>query len=453
MSISGAAAPAYTAYSVPEDSCRVAAPIRWALCLLAFSTPLEYPGRFAYEVTTMTGALFVLATLLQLRTCYRRLPWAVACFALYFNALLIALVTTGATYPGGQYLSEVAAMLEVILLRLLCCWACTNLLPAERLCRAVLWSLIVGCVVRAALPLTDLARTARAQGIGGDRVTALGQNPNQSATVLALGALALIGLTYVQSRASVRARFLAWGAVGVIAAAMVQTGSRGGLLSLTIGLMVLLSTGKTLRLRVRNTTAALLALSIMGVFVARSSLMRARIELAQEGRLSQREKIFPLLVGMFKDKPWLGWGPVTNKYELASRLRDPDFGRRDPHNVLLEVATSSGLLGGLPFLVGLGLCVRAAWRARSGRRGILPLAMVLAVVTASMSGNRLAAPLLWLVLAYALTSTSDERAPPGRLATKVRSEVPLARVVSVWRARHSGNDTWSGRPSVERHPT
>jgi O-antigen ligase len=404
----------------------------WTLCLLAFAIPLEYPDRFAYEVTTMAGALFLLSTVVQPRACFGRLPWALACYALFLYLLLVSLVTQGTTYPGGLYLNEVSKFFLLLLLWVLVFWVCANLFRQERICRATLWSLVLGCVVRAALPLVGWGRTASVEGAGGERVTILGQSPNQSGLVLAMGLLALIGLVYIQRRGTLRPRFLAWGAVGLLLVSLVQTGSRGGLVTLGVGLLVFSLTGRTLRTRIRHVAVASLALGLLFFFSARSELVRTRIEQAREGNLANRERIYPALVAMFREKPLLGWGPITNKYQLALRLKEPTHEQIDAHNVLLEIITATGLLGLIPFLAGTWLCLRSAWIARAGSQGALPFAMVIAVLAGNMTQNRLAGSLLWVILAYALASSG---VVVTRAATPPATPEPRPKVqhLSAWR--------------------
>jgi O-antigen ligase len=390
-----------------EDSgpaVRIAAGVRWPLWAMAFSMPLEYPDRFAYEVTTMTGAVFVLSTLLQPRACFGQVPWAIVAFAGYLYALLVSLVTQGVAYPGGLYLDEVGRFTQLLVLWLLVFFACSNVFRDERACRGALWALVLGCLVRASLPVLGLAQPSRIAFVGGERITVWGQNANQSALVLASGLLALVGLVYIQRRAMWGLRTLTWLALGLITYSIVQTGSRGGLVTVAVGLLGFAAAGRTLRVRVKHAVVTLLALGVLVFFASRSDLVRSRVELAREGNLANRERIYPELVGMFREKPLLGWGPITNKYELGVRLNDPTQGRADAHNILLEILTSAGMLGVIPFLTGIYLCVRSAWSARSGPQGTVPLAMAAAVLVGNMTQNRLLGPLLWMVLAYALAS-------------------------------------------------
>ena len=101
----------------------------------------------------------------------------------------------------------------------------------------------------------------------------------------------------------------------------------------------------------------------------------------------------------------MGWGP-TNQYMLAVRLGLPPqlHLTRDTHNLFLEVFTSTGVAGAIPFLIGLGWCCLAAWKARRGTQGILPAAQIAALLAGNLSGNYIMLKLQWLLLAYVVAS-------------------------------------------------
>jgi O-antigen ligase len=91
---------------------------------------------------------------------------------------------------------------------------------------------------------------------------------------------------------------------------------------------------------------------------------------------------------------------------------------RDTHNLVLELLTSLGVIGALPFLLGTGLCVWGAWKARRGNHGILPFAMAVALLMGNMSGNYIGLKLFWLVLAWgaaAGTLVAPQHPAPARL--------------------------------------
>ena len=70
--------------------------------------------------------------------------------------------------------------------------------------------------------------------------------------------------------------------------------------------------------------------------------------------------------------------------------------------------TSTGTVGFVPFMVMLALGLRAAWRARRGPAGMLPLALLVSALGVNLTGNWLAGPLVWVEFAYVLAS---DRAP------------------------------------------
>jgi O-antigen ligase len=125
-----------------------------------------------------------------------------------------------------------------------------------------------------------------------------------------------------------------------------------------------------------------------------------------KGDLAKRDKIMPRAWDMFLEKPLLGWGPVSNLVELGSREGMPS---RDTHNVYLWVLTETGLLGAIPFFAGLWLSLRAAWRARFGSEGTLPMAMLVCLLIINMGITWHNRKIFWLTMAYVLASAWSVR--------------------------------------------
>ncbi len=139
--------------------------------------------------------------------------------------------------------------------------------------------------------------------------------------------------------------------------------------------------------------------------------------------MAGREQLYPAAWSMFLEKPVFGWGPVDNTYELAQRVGQRDRPRRATHNSVLELLTTIGVVGAIPFLMGAWLSVRGGWLARRGSHGILPLALLGSLFVSNMSGDWIASKLLWVVLAYALAS--------GKWSAKVYRPVTPA-LSSLW---------------------
>jgi O-antigen ligase len=156
--------------------------------------------------------------------------------------------------------------------------------------------------------------------------------------------------------------------------------------------------------------ASKIQLVLIGVlaigFLARASYQSESVRERWEstfatGDTAGRDTIFSEAWGMFLERPLFGWGPVTHYYELGSRL---GLLYRDTHNLYLWVLIETGILGAIPFFIGLWLCLWAAWNARDGLQGVLPLSMLLCLLINNMKGTFLSSKLFWIVLAYALAS-------------------------------------------------
>lgn len=382
--------------------------LQGGLYLLVASIPFEYPDRtIPLEIPTLTGAVFLLATLLHPRRCYGRIPSPVLWFGAYLTVFWLALVVSGGDYAAAA-VSEFVVVLQGVLVLL----AATNLMLDRQVAWRALVTLTAACAARAALPFVGLGRTSDVVWTGGERVSALGQNANSAAMILAAGLVALIGLSLMRRRKNA-AHFVVTGLVAtLIGLAILETGSRGGLVALIGGVMVFALAAHTWRQRLRNGGIVLTAVTLLSLAVLQLPMMKNRlVDSVAHGNLAGREQLYPALWTMFLEQPVLGWGPVANTYELALRVGQRDRPRRASHNIVLELLTSSGLAGAIPFLVGVGLAARSAWRARHGEHGVLPLALLVTLLLANMSGDWLASKLLWFALAYAFASGLWRAAP------------------------------------------
>jgi O-antigen ligase len=237
--------------------------------------------------------------------------------------------------------------------------------------------------------------------------------------ILAAGLVTLIGLTLLHRRKSAAGLVLAGLLAILLGMAILETGSRGGFAALLGGVLVFALAADTWRQRLRNGAIALLAVSLLILATLRLPVMKNRLaDSLTTGNMAGREQLYPALWTMFLERPVFGWGPITNTSELAIRIGERERSNRAAHNLVLELLTASGLVGALPFFLGVWSSVRNAWRARMGEHGVLPLALLGTLFIANMSGDWIASKLLWLVLAYAFVSVRWTGAPPQRPSTE-----------------------------------
>ncbi|MBI4419192.1 MAG: O-antigen ligase family protein [Gemmatimonadetes bacterium] len=397
------------AYRAPPPVPEANRLVRWAFYLFVFSIPFEMPqGRtIPLEIPTLTASVFLLSTLLDLRACYQRIPAAVVLFGGWLWVFVVSLLVNPPE-DTGQVVHYFGLMLQMALVF----WTGGNLMRDPRVLHTTLLVLVTACSLRAALQLTGVGLTARRVWTGGERESLLGQNANLSALILSAGLLAALGLRSARERSLLRRHLVIWSLVVLLGGAIVQTGSRGGLLALTVGLLVFLFRGRTMWQRLGSALAVCLVMGFLTWAAFNTRVMRERFEATAENRgslaLAGRERIYPAVLGMIGERPVLGWGPINNQIELARRLAERVRPRKDVHNLVLELLSATGVLGTIPFLTGLGLCIGTAWRARRDRYGILPCAMLASILIGTMSGTWIASKILWLILAIALASPSPQ---------------------------------------------
>jgi len=383
-----------------RESAEPMAVVRWLFYAFVFSLPFETVGRAPLEPPTIIGGLLLASTLLQPGLFLRWPPAGAWCFAVYFYLF----VTLGVLEPS-EYRDEFWRSVLLLAQLLTLCWIAYCLMLNRRVAERALLALAAGCTLLAALQVTGVASRATDVTASITRVTAFGFHPNNLARILSLGLLALVGLTYGRARSLFQPIFLSWPLAALIGTALIQTGSRGGLLALGVGLATLVLRGGSWRAKLLNAVGVLLVAAFFALAAMQSEVMRQRFEeTLEEGDLARREQIYPTAWAMFVERPLAGWGPVASTYELGTRLGHPEEETKNPHNLLLFALVATGLVGALPLLVGIALAARAAWRSRRGSHGILPLAFVAAVLVANMSGLWLFNKLHWLVMAYALAS-------------------------------------------------
>lgn len=375
--------------------------IRWLFYGFVLTLPFETISEGWFEPTTILGGLLVLSALLQPGLFLRWPPKGFWCFIVY----LYIFATLSLLEPSGY---RQAIVLNVFLLAQLSLlgWIGFCLMRDRQTAERAWLTFAAACAFLSLLQVTGFAgRAVEADVTSVVRVTAFGFHPNNLARILMLGMLSLVGLTLTRSKGLIRPLFLVGPLVLLIGVALVQTGSRGGVIALSAGIMTLVLRRGSMMMKVLNGVGLTVLLGVFLFAALQSDIMRARFEeTIEEGDVARRERIYPTAFEMFQEKPLFGWGPITSTFELGMRLGHPEEETKNPHNLILFGLVSTGLLGSLPLFAGIAFCGLNAWKTRSGPHGLLPLAMFAAVMVGNMSGLWLFNKLHWLVMAYAMAS-------------------------------------------------
>ena len=264
------------------------------------------------------------------------------------------------------------------------------------------------------------AFTPTFQEIGGgvQRGTIMGYNSNVLAAMWALAIVALAGLCLHPAYMLVTKLLWAFLAL-IVLMATVYAGSRAALGSLLIGFLVYLVPHWRAQRKLCTALFALLGIAVTVYFAMHSlTTMQRWQQTVYEGRLDGREKIVPAALTMFIESPLIGWQPVIFQYELGSRLGE---GSKDAHNLFLHLLLEVGIVGAVPFFMGLWKCVQTSWQARTGQLGLLPLALLVTLLAGTMSHTNLAQKWFWLVLACTANSLAAGDATRPRILLVRRS--------------------------------
>jgi O-antigen ligase len=372
--------------------------LRYAFYLLVLSIPfeditVEYVSAGLFTISRLLGYVVLLLTLARPQVYYGRRPRGIWLLAGYFGVYLLYSFTqvglSPSLFTGSFTLIQLLAFFLISF----------NLLSSERIANGTLWCLLISCTALALLQALGFTSEVIAQ----DRVSALGENANTLAAVLSLGLLALIGLSFGRRnpRLISRVAFIVCPAVMVLVIA--QTGSRGGAAALVAGLPpFLLSRDRIAANKIKVVAVLTILVVLIGIISFQIESVRVRWEATFAlGDTAGRDQIFSTSWEMFKERPLFGWGPATHLQELGRRLGLPT---RDPHNLYLWVLQEVGLAGAIFFFLWLCRCGQAAWKARLGPQGTLPLSMFMWLIVMNISGTFLYSKFFWLVAAYIFAS-------------------------------------------------
>jgi len=234
------------------------------------------------------------------------------------------------------------------------------------------------------------------------RVVVFGENANGLGIKMGVGALYL--LSYCLSHSSEKYIYRPWLLVMVVPviSLLLATASRVSILVFGSGAMlfVLLRYSKSKFQKIVWLLVGFLALYYAYQIVLEQEVLMARMELTiDEGNVSGRDVIWERYLDLIKEHPLLGVG-FTGAEDYAMEVFG---GVLSPHNVLIEVALYSGVLGLVCFVLFL-LCVfRDAWLSQKRKYNLRPLITSMAIIGMVLSGQALGVKLFWVLTAYAIS--------------------------------------------------
>lgn len=246
------------------------------------------------------------------------------------------------------------------------------------------------------------------QGIGvgislEGRMTMFDDNENAVGLKMATAALFLLSFCLRQDKRKASFRpWLLFLTIPIINL-MFATASRTALVVFAVGLFVffLLYPSKKKSVKFLWFIVGFVVIYIGYNIVLQQELLMERMNLTvDEGNLSGRDIIWAVYLELILDNPILGVGLDMGGFEFSmSHFEDA---ARSPHQVLIEVAVYSGILGLATFLFFLFYMYKDAFLwLKTKARNITPLILCISTVAMIMAGQALGTKLFWVIAAYA----------------------------------------------------
>jgi O-antigen ligase len=384
---------------------RVPNPVRWSLLLFGFSIPFESVGiaflsRGTITLARVAGLCFFACCCLYPKRCFplpnRAVRWFLAYLTIYcLNGLFIA------EDLSEQFHESLFTLIQLLALF----WIASGLLREEKSARGILlsYSLASGLLsVGVLFGLVGLSAAKMERGTA--RLTVEGTNPNYVAYVTAMAAVILIGLLLCSDIRRLWHKAVLIGLTLPLLAMTVYTGSRAAIAAFLLGVSVYFLPFGNSRKRMTALIWGAFAVAVSVYLALSNPVASARWSAVYyEGKVSGRNEIYRKAFEMITEQPILGWGPVQNQLELGRRL---GIRNRNAHNLYLQTFLEVGLVGAGAFLIALWFCVRTAWRARRGKLGWLPLALLTTLLAENLAHSWLAMKPTWLVLSLSVAAAS-----------------------------------------------
>jgi O-antigen ligase len=290
-----------------------------------------------------------------------------------------------------------------------------ELLRDPRLYRKLVVALFLCTLLMSAASFTGWSAVSVVKESG--RAGVLGLNLNAQSFLYAMSIIGAV--TYLLEGTPGLRMHRAWllVAIGLMATSLVRTGSRGGAVALVVGLAVATTLNAARRRLPRYVVLfAPLTIGLLAVPFLGGTVLKERFEATVErGDTGLRRELAQGGIEIFSQSPLAGRG-ATYVFELGDRVLAGGPRQIAAHNAYLQILLSFGLLGAVPWFVGLGLTMKRAWAARRYPWGAVMTALMVSSLAFGSIGNLGYNKFFWVLLALA---TRVDVTRPGPMAARV----------------------------------
>ncbi len=245
------------------------------------------------------------------------------------------------------------------------------------------------------------------QGIGVEidadgRLSIFGENENAVGIRMVVSSVILV-LTAFQNRAKFgKWRYLLLAPIPLMIALMASTGSRVSVISLFLSFIVgvlIIKGGGPIKKFTIFLFSILIGAYLFNYLLDSEVLYNRLLQAGEQGDLAGRDVIWGKVVQLIALNPVFGVGQTGYAYYM-----NHEHGMvTSPHNVLLEVAAYTGVIGLSIFLFFIGKLTRLSYLYYKETGYLLQLLLFIPIMGLILSGQLLATKMAYVILALALS--------------------------------------------------
>jgi O-antigen ligase len=393
-----------------------------SLCAFIFAIPLEetVPLFGGLAVSRWFGmlafglGLFRFAAWSQTRR-FRELHVWMFAFALWSSASILW------TLDPDSTAIRAFTYLQLLLLG----WLIWLLVDTERRVQGLLQSYVLGTGVCAVVTVSNLltghgySALPDADGqvvVRSDRYSANGLNPNDLGLMLALS-IPMIVYLLARPKQNPAIALFRWAQFALCVAAVLLTGSRGGLLATFAALVALpLTYGRLPRWQKVIAILVCLGAVVCGVLLVPPDTWQRFLQLGNEiseGTMTHRTQIWVASVELFRSHAFLGVGSSAHPAAVVGIIGRPMVA----HNTFLSVLVELGIPGELLLVGLLGAAFFCAWRMKGLERVLWVVSLItwcVGVCSATWEYRKTTWLLIGLMVSHAYVRTRRFHRPSVR---------------------------------------
>ena len=355
-----------------------------------------------FSITNLAGVLFAATYIFSIKPSFRNIPSGLKYLIIYFAyAIIHSLIIAVWSNEGLASIIRSSAITNIQLaIMIMIIYDITKKREVLVGCTGIY---VFSYFISSMMVYIDFMELQYLWNKSG-RLTMNYQDLNTVARELAIMIVLIVCILTIKSYRTTYVRLVLFVITFVFIVNIINTGSRGGLITLMFGLLI----ATILHLKFSRMYLYFAALTIIIFFLYETILsnmvMMERLEKTIYVRdTGGRFELFARGWQMFLEKPIMGWGP--DRYYYYTGFRPNALGMAVIHNAYLQILLGVGLVGFLFFVVGMYKIIKITIKKSNNLYGSIPLIILLTNLLGALPLDLARNKMFWIINILALNAS------------------------------------------------